>query len=172
MNNIYQKLALFSTGAALSLVSLGVNPAQAKVERLEKDSYLLANPATSVFLDDSFNYERGNLPLAQENPENIMIAQAQPWASRTYFLTTRTNNQGFFRVPHGLDQTLSRDGYTIYGIVVSIQHVNGNWHTLEFSHEVDNRFWWNNTNVEGIIRSPNFYNRPVRIVIFAVVRVA
>lgn len=49
---------------------------------------------------------------------------------------------------------------------VSVQHKNGNWHTLKRSHDIDNRFWWNNV-VAGVIASPDFYEQPVQIVIFA-----
>jgi hypothetical protein len=84
----------------------------------------------------------------------------------TFYLEAQTNNVGFFSALHGLEQ-FTPDGYAIKGIVVAIRHKNNNWHTLELSHTVDNRFWWNNTKVEGKIASANFYNRPVKIIIFA-----
>ena len=84
---------------------------------------------------------------------------------RTYLLTTDTDSYGFFSVPHGFS---SQSEVEIVGITAAVQHKNGNWHTLEFSHEVDNRFWWNETVVEGLIHSPNFYNRPVRVIVFVI----
>lgn len=84
----------------------------------------------------------------------------------TFLLETTTDNRGFFSVPHGLER-FEPDGYRIKGITVAVQHQNKNWHNLEFSSEVDNRFWWNDTVVQGFIASPNFYNRPARIIVFA-----
>jgi hypothetical protein len=77
-----------------------------------------------------------------------------------YYLWAYTNGDGYFSVPHELPQ-----GHNIYGLQVAVQHTNGNWHTLEFSHAVDNRFWWNGTHVQGIINSPAFRNRYVHIVL-------
>ena len=87
-------------------------------------------------------------------------AQARFTQLSTYTVQTTTNSQGFFIVPHGLN------GSNIQGIVVAVRHINGNWHTLEFSNSVDNRFWWNSDSVVGIIASPNFYNRPVKIILY------
>ena len=84
----------------------------------------------------------------------------------TFLLETSTDNNGFFSIPHGLE-VFTPDGYRIEGIVVAVQHLNNNWHTLEISNAVDNRFWWNQTVVQGLIASPNFHNRPVKIIIFA-----
>ncbi|MHC5722152.1 MAG: hypothetical protein ACYTX0_61590, partial [Nostoc sp.] len=87
---------------------------------------------------------------------------AFPITPRTFYLTTTNDQTGFFSVPHGLGNSY------IYGIVVAIQHINGNWHTLEGSSFTnDERFWWNTTNVQGLINSPNFQFRPVKIIIFA-----
>ena len=83
-----------------------------------------------------------------------------------FHLESATNGQGFFSVPHGLEKW-EPNGYRIVGIVVAVQHSNGNWHTIELSHDVDNRFWWNAHDVQGMIASPNFVNRPVSIVVFA-----
>ncbi len=82
-----------------------------------------------------------------------------------FHLESVTNGQGFFSVPHGLEKW-EPNGYRIVGIVVAVQHSNGNWHTIELSHDVDNRFWWNAHDVQGMIASPNFVNRPVSIVVF------
>jgi hypothetical protein len=38
----------------------------------------------------------------------------------------------FFSVAHELE-IFEPDGFSIQGIVVAVQHVNGNWHTLEIS---------------------------------------
>ncbi len=84
----------------------------------------------------------------------------------TFLLETNTDNNGFFSIPHGLEWVGS-DHYEIEGITVAVQHQNNNWHTLESSEAVDNRFWWNDTVVQGLIASPNFYNRPVKIIVFA-----
>ena len=87
-------------------------------------------------------------------------AQAYKYNFSTYYLTTTTNNTGSFSIAHGLSSS-----YAIWGMKVAVQHVNGNWHTLEFSNSVDNRFWWNSQRVEGVMASPNFRNRPVRIIL-------
>lgn len=87
-------------------------------------------------------------------------AQSYQYNFKTRYATATTNNQGYFSVNHNVT------GGKIWSISVAVQHANGNWHTLEFSHNVDNRFWWNNTSVQGIINSPNFYNKPVRILLF------
>jgi hypothetical protein len=84
----------------------------------------------------------------------------------TYLVETTTDAQGFFSTPHGLER-YTPDGAAIRGIVVSVQHQNGNWHTLEFSQVVDNRFWWNQQVVAGVIASSDFHERPVRVVVFA-----
>ena len=87
-------------------------------------------------------------------------AQSTPYTFKTRYATATTNAQGGFSVNHQVT------GGQIWAINVAVQHKNGNWHTLEFSKTVDNRFWWNNTSVEGVINSANFYNRPVRILLF------
>ena len=79
---------------------------------------------------------------------------------------TATDGNGYFSAPHGLER-YTLDGYAIRAISVAAQHKNGNWHTLELSHDVDNRFWWNKDVVGGIIASPNFSSQPVQIVVFA-----
>ena len=89
-----------------------------------------------------------------------LIAQAYKVNFSTYYLSTTTDSSGFFSVAHGLPSTSG-----IYGLQVSVQHANGNWHTLEYSYAVDNRFWFNSQHVQGVIGAPNFYNRPVRIVL-------
>lgn len=84
----------------------------------------------------------------------------------TFLLDASTDNNGFFSVPHGLE-VFTPDGFRIQAITVAVQHLNGNWHTLEISNQIDNRFWWNETFVQGLIASPNFHNRPVKVVVFA-----
>lgn len=84
----------------------------------------------------------------------------------TFLLETRTNDLGEFSIAHGLEK-FNPDVYHIKGIVVAIQHKNNNWHTMELSHVVDNRFWWNDVAVCGLVASPNFHRRPVRIIVFA-----
>jgi hypothetical protein len=86
-------------------------------------------------------------------------AQSYQYNFTTRYATTTTNGQGYFSVNHGLGAN------HIWSISVAIQHANGNWHTLEYSNSVDNRFWWNDTSVQGVINSPNFYNKPVRILL-------
>ena len=164
MSSIYQKIAIAAAGTALSFTVLEVNPAQAKIKIIENDSYRLPDQTAAVVRDGSFSNNTGNLQQGRRSHLNMressLIAQASSYPFSTYWLTTTTNNQGFFSVPHGLSSN-----YGIWGIQVAVQHVNGNWHTLEFSHTVDNRFWWNNQLVQGFIASPNFYNRPVRILL-------
>jgi hypothetical protein len=90
----------------------------------------------------------------------------RPVTLKTILIETKTDEKGFFSAPHGLER-YTPDGYTIRAISVAVQHKNGNWHTLEFSNNVDNRFWWNKDVVAGIIASPNFFMRPVRVIVFA-----
>jgi hypothetical protein len=85
----------------------------------------------------------------------------------TFLLNTTTDSRGFLSVPHDLPSGSTSFNYEVEGITVAVQHQNKNWHTLEFSETVDNRFWWNETVVQGLIASPNFHNRPVRIIVFA-----
>lgn len=87
-------------------------------------------------------------------------AQSTVFNFTTRYATAKTNNQGYFSVKHNVPSG------KIWAISVAIQHKNGNWHTLEYSHTIDNRFWWNSTYVQGLINSPNFYNRDVRILLF------
>lgn len=82
---------------------------------------------------------------------------------KTFVLRTKTNADGRFSVPHGHKMS---EGSLVVGIHVAVQHKNGNWHTLEYSHKYDNRFWWNTEVVAGIINTPNFAERPVQIVTF------
>ena len=84
----------------------------------------------------------------------------------TILVSSRTDGSGAFSAPHGLER-YTPDGYAIRAIVVSAQHKNGNWHTLEFSNSVDNRFWWNQSVVAGVIGSPDFFERPVQVIVFA-----
>jgi hypothetical protein len=89
-------------------------------------------------------------------------AQPTEYNFTTRYIRTTTNSQGFFSVNHGI----SAGSLRIFAINVAVQHENGNWHTLEVSNTVDNRFWWNSTLVAGRIGSSNFYDRPVRILLF------
>lgn len=90
----------------------------------------------------------------------------RPVTLKTILVKAQTDATGFFSAPHGLERYMP-DGYAIRAISVSVQHTNGNWHTLELSHDVDNRFWWNKDVVAGLIASSNFFNQPVQIVVFA-----
>ena len=90
----------------------------------------------------------------------------RPVTLKTILVKTNTDANGFFSSPHGLEH-YTPDGYAIHGILVAVQHKNGNWHTLESSNTIDNRFWWNKDTVEGIIASPNFFMQSVQIIIFA-----
>ncbi len=96
------------------------------------------------------------------------MASPQPRTLATYKYHTSTNNNGHFSIPHGLGVHYTGGGsWEIEGITVAVQHQNNNWHTLELSNTVDNRFWWNDTVVAGTIFSPHFHNRPVKIIVFA-----
>jgi hypothetical protein len=85
---------------------------------------------------------------------------------KTILAKAETDENGFFPVAHGLER-YTPDGYAIRAISVAVQHKNGNWHTLEYSHDIDNRFWWNKDVVAGVIASPNFFKQPVQIIVFA-----
>jgi hypothetical protein len=89
-------------------------------------------------------------------------AQSSQYTFTTRYATATTDSQGYFSVNHGIASGKSH----IWAINVAVLHANGNWHTLEFSDTVDNRFWWNDTVVSGRIGSANFYNKPVRILLF------
>ena len=84
----------------------------------------------------------------------------------TFFYESTTDRQGIYNVPHGLE-VFRPDGFRIQGIIVSVQHLNQNWHTVEISNQIDNRFFWNKDVLRGKIDSPNFFNRPVKIIVFA-----
>jgi len=90
----------------------------------------------------------------------------RPVTLRTILIKTKTDAKGFFSAQHGLQES-GPVGSAIRAIAVSVQHPNGNWHSLEMSNAVDNRFWWNKDLVQGIINSPNFFEQPVQIVVFA-----
>lgn len=156
MNSIYQKLAIVAAGTTLGLTVLEMNPAQATIG--------LPNQTAAVVRDQSFSDKVENSQQGQRadlnTRESTLLAQAKPYKFSTYYLSTKTDNKGYFSVKHGLSSK-----YTIYGMTVAVQHKNGNWHTLEFSHNVDNRFWWNTTYVQGYMASPNFYNRNVYILL-------
>ncbi len=87
----------------------------------------------------------------------------------TFLLYTDTDSNGHFSVPHNLAVVdVGGPHFEIDGITVAVQHnQNQNWHALEASNAVDNRFWWNETLVAGSIGSSNFHNSPVRIIVFA-----
>lgn len=98
---------------------------------------------------------------------NVQITPGpRPVTLKTILVKATTDANGRFAAPHGLER-YTPDGYAIRGITAAVQHANGNWHTLEFSHEVDNRYWWNKEIVGGIIASPSFANRPVQVLVFA-----
>ncbi|MEB3178735.1 MAG: hypothetical protein VKL59_06880 [Nostocaceae cyanobacterium] len=129
--------------------------------------------------------DKNNTPeISNQQNRNLDVSQGQliaqggvnyvtsQYPSKIFFLNSSTDGSGFFSVAHNLPQYNGSGGFwQIQGITVAVQHTNGNWHTLEFSNSVDNRFWWNNTVVQGIMRSPAFYNRSVRIVLLTVWRV-
>ncbi len=87
----------------------------------------------------------------------------------TFLLYTDTDSTGFFSVPHNIAVVnVGGPHFEIDGITVAVQHnQNQNWHVLEASSAVDNRFWWNETRVEGSIGSSDFHNSEVRIIVFA-----
>lgn len=98
---------------------------------------------------------------------NFTVLQGpRPVTLKPILINAKTDTRGFFSAQHGLQQPFGSDSDVIRAISVSVQHKNGNWHTLEMSNAVDNRFWWNNEVVEGIINSPNFFEQPVQIVVF------
>ncbi|MEH2236363.1 hypothetical protein [Nostoc sp.] len=150
-------------GTAVTLTTFKINSAQA-VE-LSNNSSQQFNQIATVTGRDDFNHDlkyfQPEKTLELYAKDNYLIAQAFPITPRSFYLTTTTDQNGFFSVAHGLPSTS-----TIFGMVVAVQHINGNWHTLEFSNSVDNRFWWNTTNVEGFMNSPDFRFRPVRIILF------
>lgn len=156
MNSIYHKLAIVVAGTSLGLTALEIKPAQATIG--------LPNQTAAVVQAQSFSNNLENLQQGQRadlnTRESTLIAQAKKYTFSTYYLTTTTDNKGYFSVKHGLSSS-----YGIYGLKVAVQHKNGNWHTLEFSNKIDNRFWWNTTYVQGYMASSNFYNRPVRILL-------
>lgn len=157
MINLYQKLAIFAAGTALGFTALEVNLAQATTK--------LPSQTAEVSQIQSFNNTVENLQQQRiatlDTTESTPVPNtAKKYTFSTYYLTTTTNSTGYFSVAHGLSSR-----YGIYGLHVAVQHKNGNWHTLEFSSTVDNRFWWNSTYVQGVIASSNFYNRPVRILL-------
>ncbi len=90
----------------------------------------------------------------------------RPVTLKTFLVKAQTDETGSFSAPHGLEH-YTPDGFSIRAISVAVQHANGNWHTLELSHNVDNRFWWNQNIVAGVMASSSFFLRPVQIVIFA-----
>ena len=106
--------------------------------------------------------------LAGDGSQNnfTVMPGPRPVTLKTYLVKAKTNSQGFFSAPHGLEY-FAPDGYSIRAISVAVQHNNGNWHTLELSHNVDNRFWWNKSVVAGFMNSTNFFNRPVQVVVSA-----
>ena len=76
--------------------------------------------------------------------------------AKFFFLEAKTNEIGFFSVPHRI-----QEAETIIGMTMAIQHRdNKNWHTIEISNHVDNRFWWNATDVQGLMVSPAFVKDP------------
>jgi hypothetical protein len=100
-----------------------------------------------------------NLGFAGIKPEQVS-AQSTQVNFITRYASARTNNQGFFSVNHNVA------GGRIWSISVAVLNVNGNWHTLDYSNTLNNRFWWNNTSVQGQINGLNFRNRPVKILLF------
>ncbi|MFZ0241046.1 MAG: hypothetical protein WAL90_05305 [Desulfobacterales bacterium] len=90
----------------------------------------------------------------------------RPVTLKTFLVKAQTDATGAFSAPHGLER-FTPDGFSIRAISIAVRHANGNWHTLELSHNVDNRFWWNQNSVAGVMASPNFFLRPVQVVIFA-----
>lgn len=157
MINLYQKLAIIATGTALGFTALEVNLAQA-ITKLPSQTAEVAQ--SNSFGNQVENLQRQQIATLETEESTPVPNTAKKYNFSTYYLATRTNSAGFFSVAHGLSSR-----YGIYGLHVAVQHRNGNWHTLEFSHTVDNRFWWNSTYVQGWIASSNFYNRPVRILL-------
>jgi hypothetical protein len=109
----------------------------------------------------------GHYVAGDGSQDNVKVLPGpRPVTLETILVTTKTDASGAFSAPHGLER-YSPDGSTIRAIAVSVQHRNGNWHTLEFSNRVDNRFWWNKDVVSGVIGSPDFSEQPVQVLVFA-----
>jgi hypothetical protein len=95
-----------------------------------------------------------------------VLAGPRPVTLTTILVRSQTDDAGCFAAPHGFER-YTPDGYAIRGITVAVQHTNGNWHTIEMSNSADNRFWWNDEVVAGMIASPSFAGRPVQVIVFA-----
>jgi hypothetical protein len=109
----------------------------------------------------------GSMIASDGSQSNVKVLQGpRPVSLKTFLVNAETDGNGFFSAPHGLER-YTPDGYAIRAISVAVQHKNNNWHTLELSHNVDNRFWWDKNVVAGVIKSSNFYQRPVQVVISA-----
>ncbi|MCC5623418.1 hypothetical protein [Nostoc sp. CHAB 5715] len=149
-------------GTALTLTNFKINAAQAV--GLSNNSFQQSNQIVTLTGRDDFNddlkYFQPEKMVELYPKDNYLIAQAFPLATRTFYLTTTIGPDGFFSVRHGLSST------SIIGMVVAAQRNNGNWHTIEATNIVDNRFWWNTTDVQGFIQDPGFLFSPVRIILF------
>jgi hypothetical protein len=77
------------------------------------------------------------------------------WPNSTYIMMGNTDGNGHFSIPTG--------GVRLSLAMTAVQHPNGDWHTIEQSMYVDNNFWWNDQAVAGWITSPEFADRPVRV---------
>jgi hypothetical protein len=78
------------------------------------------------------------------------------------FVQGTTDANGFFSIPLPGEDEIGEVG----GMIASVQHKNGNWHTLDMSNLFTNRFWWTQTSVSGQIDSPDFANRPMKVIVF------
>jgi hypothetical protein len=113
--------------------------------------------------------ERDIVETAQVQSDQVVnVVTAIRAQLDTFVFTGQTDANGSFSIPHGFapPHITPFAGNRIRAISVIVQHQNGNWHTLEQSNAVDNRFWIAPTAVQGRVASPLFANRPVQVVIF------
>ena len=71
-----------------------------------------------------------------------------------------TNGKGEFSIPHSIE-----DYNQINGVLVSVKHENGWWYTIDQSDVIKNRFFWTQTDIVGGIYLPNFFNKPVKVLL-------
>lgn len=86
-------------------------------------------------------------------------AAAQTEGIGVTILSARTNGRGEFHVVHGI-------AGEIYGMLVAVQHINGNWSTLEISNRVTNDIMWDDQEVRGWIGSTDYDFQEVKIILF------
>ena len=101
-------------------------------------------------------------------PTQADVLSAELSEYQIHYFTTETDANGRFEVNHRLSQRCTPDCATlIVGMTVAVQSQSNNaWYSLYSQEEGLSRYAWDDVMLSGVVEQNDFFNAPVRIVVF------